>query len=134
MLFSSCENGLQQPAISALMKTLKHIMEVPKDAYIIIDALDECADREELIQVIEEMNGWKFRNLHLLVTSRKERDISDSFDTLNPKEVGIQSALVDADLKIYIQDKLTTDPKLRKWPAEVRDEIQQALEAGSNGM
>lgn len=72
------------------------IQEFPQ-TYIILDALDECADREGLMEVLEKIAGWKLQNLHLLVTSRKERDIERSLDRF--VAVCLHSELADKDIQ-----------------------------------
>jgi hypothetical protein len=41
------------------------------ETFIILDALDECKERQELLEVIEEIAGWKIGKLHVLTTSRR---------------------------------------------------------------
>ena len=43
--------------------------------FIVIDALDECIDRSELLNGVESIMGWENIDLHLLVTSRREQNI-----------------------------------------------------------
>ena len=48
--------------------------------------------------------------------------------------INIQSALVDADIHIYIHDRMVTDTKLNKWPDSVQNEITAALMEKAGGM
>jgi hypothetical protein len=50
-----------------------------KPTYIIVDALDECPNssgmptpREEVLGLLKDLVGLRFRNLHICVTSRPE--------------------------------------------------------------
>jgi hypothetical protein len=45
------------------------------EAYIILDALDECKDGMELLENVDEIAGWNLKKLHILATSRREKDI-----------------------------------------------------------
>ena len=103
-------------------------------SHVILDALDECRQREDLLLLIEEVMSWKLGNLHLLATSRKEEDISDYLDPLVTDQICIQSALVEADIRVHIQERLQNDRNLKKWPANVKDEIESTLISGANGM
>jgi hypothetical protein len=58
-LFSSCESGQRQPSIHALMDALQSMIQDLPQSYIVIDALDECTQRVELMEVFETMVGWK---------------------------------------------------------------------------
>ncbi|KAI9820909.1 MAG: hypothetical protein M1826_000823 [Phylliscum demangeonii] len=69
--------------------------------YIIVDALDECSDWDELLDVMQEIVEWKMSSLHLLVTSRKEKKIEDRFHALQPVLIPLQSRQVDGDIRLY---------------------------------
>lgn len=77
-LYSSCSMGARQPSGEVLLTTLRHMMASIKDTYIILDALDECVERDELLTDIEDILSWENANLHLLATSPRERDIEES--------------------------------------------------------
>ena len=83
---------------------------------------------------MKAIKDWNIDSLHLLATSRKENDITKSFELLVTSQLCIQSALVDADIRIYVLEKLSNDPGLRKWPVDVQKEIESALTKGANGM
>ena len=99
-----------------------------------LDALDECTDRENLLEFVEAFMDWRIVNLNVLVTSRKENDIASSLEPLLTAQLCIQSALVDVDIQVHILERLSNDPKSRKWPIEVQKEIEDVLSRGANGM
>ena len=101
-----------------------------------IDALDECKDRQALLAILGDIASWKTQKLHVLVTSRKEKDIGDKFASLGDlKAVCIQSALVNDDIRAYIHTRLQTDQKLSRWHAvNVKQEIETTLMAKAGGM
>ena len=133
-LFSQHQNGQQQPTTAALMKTLQDILGGFQHAYIILDALDECADCEELLGLIDDLVAWKLGTLHMLVTSRKERDIELHLMPQVSDAIDIQGAFVDNDIRIHIHERLQNDAKLRKWPAHIQEEIEKTLMKGAHGM
>ena len=105
-----------------------------KSSYILLDALDECTDREDLLEFIEALMKWNVHDLHVLATSRKENDIAMSLEPLVTCQLCIQSALVDADICVHVRERLSHDPKLKKWPVDVQKEIEAALTKGAKGM
>jgi len=137
-LFSSSKNRRQPPTTDALLAVLQQMFQEFGDIYIIFDALDECTDKLELLNVIEEIYSWKMGNLHFILTSRQEKDIQESFDSLigKDKQISIQSALVNDDIRAYVQERLKTDRQLRRWKSrsEVRQEIEDALMDKAAGM
>jgi hypothetical protein len=50
--------------------------------------------------MLKEIAGWQLQNLHLLVTSRRERDIESSLEGfINlQNRICLQSGLVDRDI------------------------------------
>ena len=66
-LFCSCHYGGSQPTSKSLQAALIHILEAFDDVYIVLDALDECTERKDLLQWILEMVSWRKGKLHLLV-------------------------------------------------------------------
>ena len=77
---------------------------------------------------------WGAGNLHVLATSRRERDIEESLKPLVTSEFCLQSALVNVDIDTHISQRLQNDPKLKRWPARIREEIKDALMEGAQGM
>ena len=132
--YSRSQNGQHQLTVDDLKNLLRQVLESFHSTYILLDALDECTDREDLLEFIEALMGWNANELHVLATSRKENEIATSLEPLVTCQLCIQSALVDADIHIHILDRLSTDVKLKKWPASVQKEIEDALRRGAKGM
>ena len=137
-LFSFCRDGDRPPPLDELLAILQKMIREFKGIYIVLDALDECEDREKLLEDIETITGWELENLHILVTSRREKDIEESLDSLvdGTKKICIQSALVNDDIRTYVHKRLRTDQKLKRWQnrSEVQQEIETVLMSKADGM
>jgi hypothetical protein len=137
-LFTSCENGKRQPSLRALLRVTKEAAQEFAHVYVVLDALDECMQRSELMDMLEAVAEWQLDNLHLLMTSRKERDIESSLEEYIRDEdtVCLQRDVVDKDIRRYVQQRLRVDKGLAKWnkDASVRQEIEAALMGGARGM
>ena len=134
LAFSRSQNGQNQLPIEDLRTLLHQMLKSFDGAYILVDALDECTDREDLFELIEALMAWNIHGMHLLATSRKENDISVSLEPLVTRQLDIQSALVDADIRVHILERLSNDAKLEKWSVDVKKEIEDALMKGAKGM
>ncbi|KAI9773654.1 MAG: hypothetical protein M1840_006928 [Geoglossum simile] len=132
-LYARHQNGQQKPSTEELVAALEGVVDSSQKTYIILDALDECTEREELLSLIKQMAQWKTGKLHILATSRRERDISEALNPLTKDEICIQSGLVKADIQLHIRERLQHDQKL-EWPAEVQDELEETLMEGAHGM
>ena len=117
------------------MQTLREMLSTVNNAFIILDALDECVDRRELLASIEKILSSNNTKCHILATSRKERDIEDVLQTLvmNQGSICIQSENVDVDIRAYVRHRLQTDPKLKRWQREQQN-IEDALMHKAAGM
>ena len=137
-LYSSCFNGGRQPPGDVLLDTLHQMMTSLGDTYIILDALDECEDRHELLANLEQIVLWEDVNLHVLVTSRREIDIDEALTPFSDSQhrISIQSTLVNADIRTYVHDRLQVDRKLKRWQKDfnMQREIEDTLMRKADGM
>lgn len=56
-LYTTCTNGLRQPAYDSLLATLHQMIGVFQESYLVIDALDASSDRNMLLANIEEITS-----------------------------------------------------------------------------
>src|SRR5271170_4186115 len=115
-LYEDCQNGQSQPQDDTLQPLLDQVIAGTKQSYIVIDALDECRDHDELLGLIDDLVNKHNDVLHLLTTSRCERDIEELLALVVTYRINIQNAVVDHDIRLYVQDRLHNDSKLKKWP------------------
>ncbi|USP72913.1 vegetative incompatibility protein HET-E-1 [Curvularia clavata] len=136
--FSSCENGNRRPPLHALLEVTRQTAQEFTHVYVVLDALDECTQRSELMPVLETLAGWRLNNLHLLMTSRKERDIEISLESYIKEEetICLQMQMVDQDIQRYVRQRLQSDRSLSKWNRDptITQEIEAALMRGACGM
>jgi len=133
-LYSENLNGHRQPTTEDLMVILKYIVGSFQHVHVVIDALDECRDQERLLPLIEEIVEWKLGNMHILATSRHERDIEDCIGPLVSAQINLHSVRVNADIHTHLRERLKNDSKLKKWPAKIHGQIEAALMDGAHGM
>ncbi|PSN62652.1 hypothetical protein BS50DRAFT_447368, partial [Corynespora cassiicola Philippines] len=126
-LYEDYASGYQQLTDRTLLDILRDILECNSSTYIVIDAVDECDDREEILKAIEDIVGWKLDNLRLFAASREEQDIQEVFERLGSKQCRIEGDGVRNDLQDYVHQALLKDRRLRKWPDSIQTEILQAL-------
>jgi ankyrin repeat domain-containing protein 50 len=142
-LYSRCNEGKHKAGMPALIAILKAfaLAEEPHDIFIIADALDECPKngeqelRSELLDLITEISSWSPSNIHLLVTSRQEPDIKERLmPLLTTPAISVEGSEADADIKKYIENQLSTDPKLKGWSDDVKERIKHTLVKRAKGM
>ena len=137
-LHSSCMSGERQPTRNMLLATLHQIMGSFEETFIILDALDECSERRKLLEDIEEFNRWTDANLHILSTSRREKDIEERIEPLahDRGKMPIDSVRVNDDIRAYVHERLRADPELKRWhnAPKVQKEIEETLLDKADGM
>jgi hypothetical protein len=135
-LYTRCQNGHQHPSMPSLQNCFKEILELGSPTLLVFDALDECTQREKLLDLITEIQQWKMPNVNVLATSRKEQDITEALMPLLTGVVDIQSTEVESDIRLYVENCLQSDAKLKRWckDADLKDEIQKTLIDGADGM
>jgi hypothetical protein len=135
-LFSKNERGgaHRESGQEELMSTLKAIVESLQTVYIVFDALDECPERSRFLTVLREIHSWEFEPLHLLATSRKERDIEEMLDGLISHEMPMDEGLVDSDIQVHVTRTLEDDVKFSMCSPEEKEMVKTALMEGACGM
>lgn len=140
-LYHRCNDGQHKPGSNELSQTLYSMvkdLEDLQDVFIVIDALDECSkseERDELLALIAEIHANSIPEIHLLVTSRLESDIQAVLMPLvESQTISIQGAQVGSDINLHVKSQLSEDSKLKRWPPEVKAEIEKTLASGANGM
>ena len=133
-LHKRCSNGTARPSLPTLLRALKNLIESYDSTRIVIDALDECRTRPVLLIFLRNILDWNIDKLHVLATSRNERDIAEFFDNSLIDKVSIQNKLVDVDIGIHVLDVLEHDERLKGLPNQTKDKIHSTLLEGAGGM
>lgn len=137
-LYDLHEHGRQQPTAEALLKVLCDLMQKFEQTFVVFDALDECSQRADLMQALATISQWQIRNSHIVVTSRRERDVESCLQDLGAcdNSICLRGEIVDNDIRHYVRQRLSDDTALRKWSKDLvlRKEIEQALIKGSQEM
>ena len=102
-----------------------------------IDALDECTEREKTLNWLNKLisdPNRKLANLHIMVTSRPERDINDIFAVLDPHFIDVDEAVDEANTKDIVEYlKLQMELKFAKYDEDTRAKIMSELEKHAEG-
>ncbi|EXL65535.1 hypothetical protein FOPG_18241 [Fusarium oxysporum f. sp. conglutinans race 2 54008] len=134
-LFTSHHDGRRQPDTGALSACINTMIQITGKVFVIIDALDECTTREELLHWLR---GLASSNAQLLVTGRPEtafqREIPRSFDERNC--VLLDKKAINTDIRSYVNATLEQKPDFvdKKLSQGTLDEIRDKIGDGADGM
>lgn len=138
-LFSSCQNGLRQPESASLLKSLQASPQQVGEVWIVIDALDECHERNDgltgdLLSWIQGLRDVSL-NVHLLVTSRPEQDIRVSIESWSQagEIIPLQSDRIAQDINAYIKARTAEMSRWKSRP-DIQETIESHLSRKANGM
>lgn len=102
--------------------------------YLVLDALDESPDRREFLTLLMRIQSWRIDHLHLLVTSREERDIEDELSHLVTHDVPMTESLIDGDIRIHVSNILGHASAFQMFSEEEKNMIETTLTEGAHGM
>lgn len=136
-LYSKSQDGLREPQMKDVEEALWNLMKTCASAYIVIDALDECQDRDELRETLEKMIKWTSNSsLRLLFVTRPDEDLKRQLDELRLTKhyIPIDEQGIESDISNFVDTQLTIDSGLSVWPESKKRDIKQKLIQGAKGM
>lgn len=138
-LYQQHHSGKREIEQNTLLQAVHRIIaQVNHHIFIIIDALDECpvlsGERKKVLQFLQQVKEWRHANLHVLITSRDEHDISYNLRNMGFQEVAMEESDVNCDIFKYISGQLQSDRNFSQWPTSVHNKICSSLMTSANGM
>jgi ankyrin repeat protein len=131
-LYESSSHGHEQPRMSQLVETFNQIASELQDVTVVLDALDECRDRGDLLRWITSSSNQDYK---FILTSRSERDIEEFFASwVDPDRIiTLGSDLVADDIEAYVHYRLETEENLSRWKL-MHEEIASTIVGKAAGM
>lgn len=122
------------PSLVELLQALEGILDSFEITYVIVDAIDESKPRKDLLKVLRDLaTDPRFKKLQLLASSREYIDIEKVMEEFSVS-VSMANPFVEEDIRLHIHSALQSDPKFRRWPQEILDEVEAAVSKGAEGM
>ena len=143
-VYSTHDDGSQQPSIGALQECLKRMLKLPGQGalYLVVDALDECPNssgyptpREQVLDFIQALINIQVVHVHFCITSRPEIDIRDILEPLATHNVPLhEQAGQNQDILDYINHFVRSDRNAKRWREEDKQLVIETLKAKAGGM
>ncbi|KAF8526580.1 hypothetical protein BU17DRAFT_5823, partial [Hysterangium stoloniferum] len=127
-------NGIQQPSLKDLEKTLCELLTMFNQVYIILDALDECSEHLKVIKWLSKLLSQDSSRVHILVTTRPEVSIQRELDNLNPEHLFLHRQHANNDITIYIDTKLQSKTIFFSQDEKLLNKIFRILNDRAEGM
>ncbi|KAF7972854.1 hypothetical protein HWV62_16886 [Athelia sp. TMB] len=133
-LYNKCDDGHRQPTETQLEDTVAWILGTFDSTYIIVDSLDECAEKADLLSWIQSVVSKNSAKLHLMLTSRPEPAIERGLASLhNLQKVSVGGTSTLDDIEAYLDARLKADD-MSQWDYKDKKMMKTGLSSGSDGM
>ncbi|KAF2705369.1 hypothetical protein K504DRAFT_388446, partial [Pleomassaria siparia CBS 279.74] len=109
------------------------MIETFEETFVVLDALDECADLDGLFNHITTVTSWGLQAFHCLLTSRIETTLHNT--VLPAFHVQLEAKVVNDDIRRYIRQVLETDTAFKRWKGKPQAiKIEDELMKNAAGM
>lgn len=82
--------------------------------FIIIDAIEEASNSEEVVELLLSLAEKRLDSLHLLLSSRLEVNIRPALTSIVHVAVGIGAQHSEEDIPLCVQEYLENSPRWRR--------------------
>lgn len=123
-------------SLETLCNLFKQCLALQKKTYVVIDAIDECTEREDLAKQLISLLGGP-QPINLFLTSRKLQDIVGSLESSLIQQYSLESKDVSEDISRYISNRLddyTRSNTMKLRDPQLRGRIQDTLCSKADGM
>ena len=124
---------IQDPADSfrldrdTLIQVLISRIRKRRTTYIIVDAVDEAAEQEDILDLLAAIGESQLDSLHLLVSSRFDIKIKECLDPIATAVIGIGDHGVNHDISLHVLRYLQANCKMRKWDGSMKREVEASV-------
>jgi hypothetical protein len=133
-LFTQSRDGAMQPLLADLLIVLSQMIQEFRTVYLIIDALDECTELDDILELLLQIKNWNNKHLHVMASSRWNTETENSLSNIATAILCLDQRAMDRDISLYITSQLEKEPSLAQWPLDVQETIRETLLQGSRGM
>jgi hypothetical protein len=76
-MFIRAQNGKVQPQLSGLFDVFSEHLSTCGTSYMVIDALDECPELDDVLDLLQKLWAASNENMHVILTSRHISEIEN---------------------------------------------------------
>jgi hypothetical protein len=125
-----------RPSLEEIFNTLQSILRNYSSVYLVVDALDECLDKDcthsQLLARVRDLQ--KEANLHLMVTSRFIPEIEEEIEEKFKQVTRLEVRASNEDVKRFIIGQICRLPKCIKRDDELQSLVQDKIVEAADGM
>ena len=135
-LYHDCNDGGIVASETKLRETLRLVLQDVPALFVVVDALDECSERNEMIDLLIMLKAWGMANTHILVSSRQEPDIKEGLLRAEPLQIDMTQKMIHHDIERCVEKRISRSQRLSKWceNPDINRKLRSTLLDGANGM
>ncbi|KAF2667604.1 hypothetical protein BT63DRAFT_296017 [Microthyrium microscopicum] len=125
-----------EPTTDILLSGLAEILRSLPVIYVILDALDESQNSQNLVALLHVLaTEARFITLHILVTSRQERRIEAGITRIDKcSKISMENPLLEEDIRCCVKSKLQSILQFEQWPVQLLKEVEEIVPREARGM
>ena len=127
-------NGREQPSNATLLSLFLSLAGKYEKMYIVVDALDECLDAQEMLDFIRKIRDKSPEHLSMILTSQTTWRNAQDLDQLASLDIRITDDVIMPDIQVYILNRIQHNPRMEQLPKPTKDNIITRLAQGAEGM
>ena len=135
-LYASHANVTLSGSFAHLLEALHEMMYGYQEVYLVIDALDEFQDEEELLVFLQQFTEWQGINHHILMTSQRARELTEIGRYFGNQQAVLDVQMTESDiqdeLRTYVHARVESAPDFRNLQ-EIVPEIEEQITMKAEG-
>ncbi|KAK2010380.1 purine and uridine phosphorylase [Colletotrichum eremochloae] len=137
-LLASHGDGQIQPTAQALSQCFQKMMQTEGRLCIVLDALDECIKKPDLLRWIQSViSSSNLSHVQLIATGRPEKEFMRHFRSwIGESCLHLDVESTNTDIQSYINSRLTISQEFSKWASTpgILQQIQKEVGGKAQGM
>jgi hypothetical protein len=129
-------DGTKQASVKALENTFLFQLTQHDNVTLVLDALDEVSEDEDLPMLLARLQIFANRatNLKILALSRMSTEIEKAVLSIGAQLLPLPSSKVSADIRRYVESEFSQSPSLLRWSPKMQQKAKETLEQKADGM
>ena len=124
-----------RPTIAELLDALRRAVLDASETFVLLDALDECADPNVLRRLFFEIHSLQKQNVvHLFATSRDIPEITKQFHKVFHDVLSLEICAKEEDIRLFLKNQMTSLQSSIQRNSELQDTITSNIVSAANGM
>lgn len=112
---------MEEPTLNELLGVMKDVLRRSGGAFIVLDALDECCDTEDLLNTLATIQTWELPGIRIFTTSRPNERIRHVMSSI-AVHISLSSDIVSESISLFLEQEFRDSRgRLHRWAGKEED-------------